>query len=876
MTTHEPVSRATAADLPGQRAVPDDAEAVGAATGPTAAAGTFGTSKSVPAAVGAAGTIAVAAPPAPAGPREPVGQPGAADLAGLAGPYGGPADGGPGDGGPGDGGPGDGGPGWRGRLARVARGPADDPRWARPALLVLLAATAVLYLWGLGRSGWANAFYSAAAQAGGQSWKALFYGSSDAGNSITVDKPPVAMWLMSLSVRIFGLSSWSILVPEALCGVASVGLLYATVRRAFSPAAGLIAGLVLATTPVAVLMFRFNNPDALLVLLLIGAAYATLRAVERASARWLALAGVLVGFGFLTKMLQAFLIVPVLAVVYLVAAPTGIGRRVRDVLLSGLALVASAGWYIAVVELVPASARPYIGGSQHNSILELTLGYNGFGRLTGDETGSVGGGPGGGGGGAGAAAGRVFGPPTAGGGWGQTGWGRMFNTEIGGQVAWLLPAALALLVAGLWVTSRVMPFWSGGAEPARRQLWATPSPMPSAADHEPPGQPSWAPSATHSATGQEPVRQPRWTPRTDRARAAFLVWGGWLLVTGIVFSEMQGIFHPYYTVALAPAIGALVGMGSVALWERREHPAAAVTLAAVTALTAWWCAHLLDRTAGWHEWLRPAVLVVGLAGAVLLLGVSRLPARAGLAVAGLALAGCLLGPTSYALATADSPHTGALPSAGPSAGGGNARPAAGGFPGGQGRLGQGQGQGQQGQGGFPWQGGTMPGGGLGRGFGGGTPSLPGGQGGTGGQGGGMGGLLGATDPGADLVALLRQNSSAYTWAAAAVGSNNAAGYQLAADEPVMAIGGFNGTDPSPTLAQFQKYVAEGKIHYFIGGGLSGRGNGGSQQASAITAWVQENFTPTTVGGVSIYDLTAVAGEATDNGDGAVNGGTTVT
>ena len=155
------------------------------------------------------------------------------------------------------------------RVASVVRGRTTDPAWVRPSVLALLVATAVLYLWGLGASGWANSFYSAAAQAGSASWKAMFFGSSDAANSITVDKPPAALWIMALSVRIFGLSSWSLLVPQALEGVAAVGLLYLAVRRTSGPAAGLIAGAVLATTPVAALMFRFNNPDALLVLLMV-------------------------------------------------------------------------------------------------------------------------------------------------------------------------------------------------------------------------------------------------------------------------------------------------------------------------------------------------------------------------------------------------------------------------------------------------------------------------------------------------------------------------------------------------------------------------------------------------------------------------------
>ena len=415
--------------------------------------------------------------------------------------------------------------------------PTDPPRTPepptprRPGILArrltvvgLLVATGVLYIWGLSASGWANAFYSAAAQAGGQSWEAWFFGSSDAANSITVDKTPAALWVTGLSVRLFGLSSWSILVPQALMGVASVGLLYTIVRRTVGHtgghAAGLLAGAALALTPVAVLMFRFNNPDALLVLLLVAAAYAVLRAVEAGRTRWLLLAAALVGFGFLTKMLQAFLVLPAFAAVWLLAAPVGIGRRLRDLALAGLTLLVSAGWWVLVVELWPADSRPYIGGSQTNSVLELVFGYNGFGRLTGDEVGSVGGGPGRG--------------------WGETGITRLFDSEMGGQAAWMLPAALVLLVVLLWWTRRA--------------------------------------------------------PRTDRLRAAAVVWGGWLIVTAVVFSFMAGIFHSYYLVALAPAIAALVGIGTVTLWRDRAAVGPRVVLAGVVALTAVWAFVLLRRT----------------------------------------------------------------------------------------------------------------------------------------------------------------------------------------------------------------------------------------------------------------------------------------
>ena len=281
-----------------------------------------------------------------------------------------------------------------GRLRRFVRGPERDPRWARPAYLALLLGTAGAYLWNLTASGWANAFYSAAVQAGADSWSAFFWGSFDASNAITVDKPPAALWVMALSVRLFGLSSFAILLPQVLMGVGTVAVVYATVRRWFGPAAGLLGGLVMALTPVAVLMFRFNNPDALLTLLMALAVWATLRAVEAGSVRWMALAGVFTGFGFLTKSLQVFLVLPALGLVWLVCADTTVRRRLLGAVAALGALVASAGWWVAVVELVPASMRPYIGGSQTDSFLELTFGYNGLGRLDGSEVGSVGqGGP---------------------------------------------------------------------------------------------------------------------------------------------------------------------------------------------------------------------------------------------------------------------------------------------------------------------------------------------------------------------------------------------------------------------------------------------------------------------------------------------------
>ncbi|MEV8509967.1 glycosyltransferase family 39 protein [Actinoplanes sp. NPDC051475] len=681
----------------------------------------------------------------------------------------------------------------RSRWSVFLRGRAADAPWVRPSLLALLLLTGVLYIWGLGASGWGNAFYSAAVQAGSESWKAFFYGSSDAANSITVDKTPASLWVMALSVRIFGLSSWSILVPQALMGVATVGLLFTTVRRWYGPAAGLIAGTVSALTPIAVLMFRFNNPDALLVLLMVAGAYATVRAIENGSTKWLMLAGVFVGFGFLTKMLQALLVVPAYALAYLVAGSPKLGQRIGQLLLAGLAIVVSAGWYIAIVELVPASMRPYIGGSQNNSLLELTLGYNGLGRLNGDETGSVGGGGGGGGGN-----------------WGSTGLLRMFDAEQGGQISWLLPAALIVLVAGLVLTVRAA--------------------------------------------------------RTDRLRAGLILWGAWLVGTGLVFSFMQGIFHAYYTVALAPAVGAVVGMGAVLLWRVRRNPFAAVTLAAAIAVTAWWSWRMLGWSPDFVPWLRWVVLIGGIVSALGVLASLRLPAKVALASAGVALAAVLAGPAAYAVQTASEPHTGSIPTAGPATQGGGFGPGGGrGGPGGGMRGGFPGG----GRGGFP--GGTTQGGTAQGGTSQAAPPAganPGGttQGGTtgvpapgGNRGGGMGGLLDTATVTDRMKALLDANADQYSWVAAAVGSQNASGYQLATEDPVMAIGGFNGSDPSPTLAQFQQYVADGKIHYFIGGDGFGGGRGGgsgSNDSSQIAAWVASTYQAQTVDGVTIYDLTA--------------------
>jgi 4-amino-4-deoxy-L-arabinose transferase-like glycosyltransferase len=686
------------------------------------------------------------------------------------------------------------------RVRRLLHGQETDPRWARPALLGLLTLTAILYLWDLTRNGWANDFYAAAVQAGTKSWKAFFFGSFDQSNFITVDKTPGSLWVMEISGRIFGFSQWSMLVPQALEGVASVLLLYAAVKRWFGPPAGLIAGLVLALTPVAALMFRFNNPDALLVLLMTAAAYTLVRAIENGRTKWLVFTGLLLGFAFLAKMLQAFLVVPGFAVAYLWAGPPRLGRRIWQTVLMGAGIIVGAGWWILAAELTPAADRPYFGGSTNNNILQLAIGYNGLGRLDGNETGSIGRGGGG--------QGTSFG--------GATGILRLFHSEFGGQISWLLPAALISLAAMLWVSRRAV--------------------------------------------------------RTDRTRAAALLWGGWVLVTGLVFSYMSGIIHPYYMVALAPGIAALVGIGAMALWQARLGLAGRIAAASGIAVTAGWAYILLNRTPNWLPWLRWVAVAAGVTAAVLVLAGPRLaalgrPRRGRLALAavplGLALVAALAGPTAYALDTVNSAHTGAIPSAGPQATG----------------FGGGPGGGLGGRGGFPGGRagpfGRAPGGSTGAG--GGTTGAPGNartgvpsgtgpagaQGGAGraggfsgrGPGGGRfgGGLGGSTTVSSALTKLLEQDAAGYKWVAATEGSEGAAPLELATGDAVMSIGGFNGTDPWPTLAVFKELVANHEIHYYVGQGS--QSFGGGQGSSAIAAWVAAHFEKQTVGGETVYNLT---------------------
>jgi 4-amino-4-deoxy-L-arabinose transferase-like glycosyltransferase len=650
----------------------------------------------------------------------------------------------------------------RRRLTTLVLGPSEQATWVRPALLGVTLLAAVLYLWDLTVSGWANTYYSMAAQAASQSWSAWFFGSLDAGNFITLDKPPLSTMLIGLSVRVLGLSSWAVLLPQALAGVGTVVVLYHAVRRSFGPVAATIAGIVMSVTPVAVLIFRYDNPDALLTFLLVAAAAALLRALDDRRMRWVVLAAALVGFGFLTKYLQAYLVLPAFALTYAIAAAGSLRHRIAGLAVAAATVFVASGWWVAIVELIPAASRPFIGGSMTNSAVQLFLGYDGLARIFGFA-----GGPGGVAGGVG---GQGFGGPGAGFS-GTPGLLRLFNADFGGQISWLIAFAVIGLVSGLWLRRRA--------------------------------------------------------DRTDHPVAGYLLWGTWLAVHLLVFSFMSGIIHTYYTVALVPAIAALVGAGTVELWRLRERSwAGGLVLGAavlVSAVLAW---TLLERTPDFASGLAWVVLGMGVFAAFVL-AVTSMPGasstladpdrrRLGLVAGGLAAAALLAGQAAYAIDTVGTAYGGGDPAAGP------AVPGASGFGG------------------------------------------PGARGGFGGPG-------GTTDQA--LLDYLVANRGTATWIVAVDGAGAAAPIQLATGQPVMAMGGFSGSDNAPNLTGFKASVASGQLRFVLlgrggpgGGGGFGIGRPGSG-ASTVARWVTASCTQVGLGagaagaGGALYDCAGAAAAA---------------
>ncbi|MEU0873694.1 glycosyltransferase family 39 protein [Nocardia brasiliensis] len=640
--------------------------------------------------------------------------------------------------------------------------PVDQPP-ARPVerlgLAVLLLGTAIAYLWHLTVNGMANNFYAGATWAGSRNWQSLLFGSLDPGNFITVDKPPVSQWIMGLSGQLFGFSSASMLVPQALMAVGAVALLYGAVTRATgSRGAGLLAGAILAATPVAAMMFRFNHPDAVMVLLMTAAAYCTIRAAAHAHGRWLVLAGVALGFAFLSKMLEGLMVSPALAASYLIVAPTSLRNRLWHLAGGAIALVVSAGWYVVLTVLWPASSRPYLAGSTDNTFMNTVLGYNGFGRFLGDTapSGSI------------ALPDGYQAPPgllQSFNDFGAPGAGRLFSGESGFEISWLIPAALlafALVIASRWGS-----------------------------------------------------------PRTDPVRGAALTFGLWLVTMGGAFSVMGAIEHSYYTLALAPATAGVVAVGVHELWRRRDEAFGRLGTAALVAAMGGWAFVVLQRNSEWLPWVRWTVAGASVLAVLGLLG-TAIPATAGwktararvtavLVIVGV-LAG-LGGSTAYAAATLPQAHTGRSPVVGP------AKPAETGIA----ALVRRQTQNFADGGAF-------------------------------------------TNP--QIVSLL--TSSTTTWSAAVDRGSVAAALELASRTPVIAIGGFAEADPVPTLGQFQGYVRDHRLSYYLVQEMqlpaSWRTGGQAPTTPTppwqvtgkpeIADWVSHHFPATHIGNIAVYDLTA--------------------
>ena len=610
-------------------------------------------------------------------------------------------------------------------------------RWQRIALAVVLLATAAMYLWDITINGMGNQFYAGAAWAGSRNWEALLFGSLDPRNFITVDKPPLSQWVMGISGQIFGFSSASMLIPEALMAVGAVGLLYGAVSRISGRWAGLLAGAVLALTPVAVLMFRFNNPDAAMVLLMTLSAYCTVRALQHNGARWMAWAGVALGLAFLAKMLEGLMVMPAVGIAYAIAAPSPLRRRLLHLLGALVSFVVSSGWFVVLTLLWPASSRPYLAGSTDNSFMNLVLGYNGFARVLGHHTGQH---PGGNQGVIGSAAGaRVYAGASAHGGWGgfgaQThGVARLFSGEFAFEIGWLVPAALLAIV--IVIVAR------------------------------------------------------RHAPRTDLVRAGAMLFGGWLVIDGLVLSFMNTNIHPYYCLSIAPAVAAMIAIGVHELWRNRESRLYRLGLAVMILGTGTWSWWILGRNAGWLPPLRWTILALTVIASIPILMslISRPRGRAVAASLVVGLFAAVAGPAAYAVATLGQAHKGGGPTVGPALA----------------TRGSGQPQFMLGQ----------------------LPKNP------------------------QLDAMLAATHT--DWSAAVDRSSNAASLELSSNTAVMAIGGFSGNDPVPTLSQFIDDVHNHKVAYYI---VTNDHNPGRNRGHAdIAKWVAAHYKPMTVGRATLYNL----------------------
>ncbi|MEU5479264.1 ArnT family glycosyltransferase [Streptomyces mirabilis] len=716
------------------------------------------------------------------------------------------------------------------------------PRWSLPALIAIMALATVLYSWNLSGSG-LNSFYSSAIYSGTQSWKAWFFGSLDAGNFLTVDKPPLALMVMGLSCRIFGFGTWQMMLPMIVAALGTIWILHSSVKRVFGHAAAALAALVLALTPITVAINRDNNPDTLLLLLMVSGAALGLRATR--DGRLLPLLGSAVCFGlaFNTKMLQGYIALPAVFAVYLYASHLGWAKRIRNLLLATVTLAVSSFWWATAVSLVPADDRPYIGGSTDGTAWNLIFGYNGLGRVLGGE------GNGGGGGGGGGFS-------------GSAGLGRLFNDILGGQISWLIPFAGIALAGGLVLCGRAPRI-----DPTRAALvlWG-----------------GWLLLHYLTFATAEGTMHPYYTTAVAPGIAALCGGGGVMLFRAFRGGDVRWSW-------VLPAGLAVTGIWAVVLlrratdWNTWLWPAIAVVMAlAVVGLFVFRSGNRIRLLAA----SLAAAVVAALAGPAAYS--FAVPASAGGAGGGMGGTNPTAGPS-----TGQGGFGGGRGGPGGNVGG----PGGGEMPGGTQQGGQAAGQ----EGGqvTPGGGGTgeLPGGAPQGGENGGFPGggtggqngeFPGGQagaengtapGGTGGQRGGFGGGGGmGGETSSELISYLEKHQDGAKWLLAVSNSQSAGQLILSTHKPVISMYGFTGTDKGMTVAKLKELVKKGELHYIqVGGSGMGGGMGGDNStSSAVTAWVQKNATAvkeSAYSKTSSSESSSATGSESENGQSAQSAST---
>jgi 4-amino-4-deoxy-L-arabinose transferase-like glycosyltransferase len=697
-------------------------------------------------------------------------------------------------------------------------------------LIGIAAVAAFLYAWNITQAGLAP-FYSVAVKSMSESWKAFFYGAFDPKATITIDKLAGSFLPQALSARIFGFHPWSLALPQVIEGVISVLVMYRVVRRWAGVMPGLLAAALFTLTPIAASMFGHSMEDGALTLCLVLAADAYQRAVMEARLRSLIWSGVWVGLGFQAKMMQAWMILPALAIGYLIAAPAPLRRRIGQLSVAGVVMLAVSLSWIALYTFTPASDRPYVDGSTDNSAAAMVFGYNGLERFGISIPGAVTSGPGvsagrgGAGGGQPSGTGPVLAPggtgsgtgssatgssPPGGTGTGSTGtgggaaatgapaafqrtagssfgqgWTKLLGSDYGPEIGWLYPLAILALIFGL--------------------LW------------------TWR------------------ARRTDQVRAGFVMWGIWLLTVGLIFSKMSTIPHTAYMSSLAPPLAALSAAGLVMFWRYyRAGDARGWMLPVAVAAELAWAVFLWRDYGGFLPWVRTAAIVAGVI-AIVVMVMTKLTrrARGRLATAGLTVGvvAALAAPSAWAASVLDTRYGGSSfnASAGPAGamGGGATVGGAGGAP----ASGQASGQARdefierfRGDGGYRSSAGRYGRRTGDRGFG----------------GGGAGGILGST------TALSASERELYDYVSAhrdgasylmAVSSwSEASPYILSTGQEVMPMGGFSGSVPEPTLARVKELVSSGQLRFFLlsgsGGAAGGGFGGGGTTAQTIASWVQ--------------------------------------